>query len=155
MWNTDRRIAGCSAAPRGPAACQVTRRYLQQSVHRRAQRRVRAAHYAFELAQAERRVVGINLVAPEDARVALRDYRLHMQMIGWLGTQYPGVSVALHAGELTLGLVPPSDLRFHIREAVEVGKARRIGHGVSVSYERERPNSSRRCASATCWSRSA
>jgi adenosine deaminase/adenosine deaminase CECR1 len=41
----------------------------------------------------------------------------------------------LHAGELTLGLVDPSELRFHIREAVEVGQARRIGHGVDIAYE--------------------
>ena len=38
---------------------------------------------------------------------------------------------------LTLGLVPPADLRFHIREAVEVAKARRIGHGVDIAYERD------------------
>jgi adenosine deaminase/adenosine deaminase CECR1 len=121
-----------------PAACRVTRRYLQQS-QRTAQAGVVFAQltHAFELASAERRIVGINLVAPEDDRVALRDYQLHMQMIGWLGAQYPGVNIALHAGELTLGLVPPSDLRFHIREAVEVGKAKRIGHGVSIPYERE------------------
>jgi adenosine deaminase len=47
------------------------------------------------------------------------------------------VGVTLHAGELTLGLVPPDDLRFHIREAVEVAKARRIGHGVDLAYERD------------------
>lgn len=136
----ERRISillGCDRAD-PPAPCRVTRRYLQQSV-RTADPRVVFAQltYAFELASTERRVVGINLVAPEDDRVALRDYRLHMQMIGWLSTQYPGVNVALHAGELTLGLVPPAALRFHIREAVEVGKAKRIGHGVAVSYERE------------------
>ncbi len=93
--------------------------------------------YAFELARADRRVVGINLVAPEDDRVARRDYRLQMRMVGWLADAYPGVSIALHAGELTLGLVPPSDLRFHIREAVEVAKAKRIGHGVAIGYERD------------------
>jgi len=31
--------------------------------------------------------------------------------------------------------VPTADLRFHIREAVEVAGARRIGHGVDVRYE--------------------
>ena len=39
-----------------------------------------------------------------------------------------GILYRAHAGELTLGLVPPADLRFHIREAVEVAKARRIGN---------------------------
>jgi adenosine deaminase len=47
----------------------------------------------------------------------------------------PETKVTLHAGELTLGLVPPQALRFHIREAIELGHARRIGHGVDVMYE--------------------
>jgi len=41
----------------------------------------------------------------------------------------------LHAGELTLGLVPPEGLRFHIRQAVELAHAERIGHGVDVMHE--------------------
>jgi adenosine deaminase len=32
---------------------------------------------------------------------------------------------------------PPEGLRFHIREAVEIGHAERIGHGVSVMYEND------------------
>src|SRR6516164_8655588 len=46
------------------------------------------------------------------------------------------VPVALHAGELWLGLVPPPDLAFHIREAIEIAGARRIGHGVALAFER-------------------
>ena len=45
--------------------------------------------------------------------------------------------VALHAGELWLGLVPPPDLAFHIREAIEIAGARRIGHGVALAFERD------------------
>src|SRR5205814_7762173 len=128
------RCAGASP----PAACRVTRRYLQQSSRTTEPRLVFAQLvYAFELARAERRVVGLNLVAPEDFRVALRDYSLHMKMIGWLSERYPGVNVALHAGELAFGLVPPADLRFHIREAVDVARAKRIGHGVDIAYERD------------------
>jgi adenosine deaminase len=37
---------------------------------------------------------------------------------------------------LWLGLVPPDDLTFHIREAVETAGAKRIGHGVALAYER-------------------
>jgi hypothetical protein len=59
-------------------------------------------------------------------------------MIGALAKETPGVPVALHAGELTMGLVPPEDLRFHIREAVEVAGAKRIGHGIDILYE-DRP----------------
>ena len=48
---------------------------------------------------------------------------------------YPDVPVSLHAGELTHGLVPPEGLRFHIRDAVQIAGARRIGHGVDVLME--------------------
>jgi adenosine deaminase len=42
---------------------------------------------------------------------------------------------ALHAGELTPAYATPEDMAFHIREAVEVGHASRIGHGVDFARE--------------------
>lgn len=90
---------------------------------------------AFALAQADPRFVGVNIVAPEDDPTALADYALHMRMLRFLKTRYPDVKLSLHAGELTLGLVTPRELRFHIREAVEVAGAGRIGHGVDIAYE--------------------
>jgi adenosine deaminase len=48
------------------------------------------------------------------------------------------VHLSLHAGELAPGLVPYEALCCHIRQAVEVAHAERIGHGVSLMYE-ERP----------------
>ena len=34
-----------------------------------------------------------------------------------------------------MGIVPPEDLRDHIRKAVEIAGAERIGHGVDIGYE--------------------
>jgi adenosine deaminase len=79
-------------------------------------------------------VVALNFVGPEDGLVARRDYTRHMQIILFLAHDVP---VALHAGELWLGLVPPPDLTFHIREAIEIAGARRIGHGVALAFERD------------------
>jgi adenosine deaminase len=56
-------------------------------------------------------------------------------MIGFLHSLYPNVHISLHAGELAPGLVPPEGLRFHIRQAIELAHAERIGHGVDVMYE--------------------
>ncbi|MFJ8693333.1 hypothetical protein [Streptomyces roseolilacinus] len=81
------------------------------------------------------RFVAVNLVEPEDGAVALRDYRLHMRMVDHLRRAYPRVRVTLHAGEPRPGLVKPADLAFHIREAVEVAGAERIGHGVDLVHE--------------------
>jgi adenosine deaminase len=47
------------------------------------------------------------------------------------------VHISLHAGELAPAMVPPDGLTFHIREAVDLGHAERIGHGVDVMHETE------------------
>jgi len=60
-------------------------------------------------------------------------------MLDYLHSLYPKVNLSLHAGELAPGLVPPEGLRFHIREAIELGHAQRIGHGVDVMYEDDAP----------------
>jgi adenosine deaminase len=75
-------------------------------------------------------------VAPEDNPVAIRDYALHMRIVRMLSDENPTVRVALHAGELTLGLVPRSALEDHVAKAVEVARAQRIGHGVDIVYEK-------------------
>jgi adenosine deaminase len=89
---------------------------------------------AATMIRAEPLVVALNLVQAEDDLVARRDYTRHMQIVAFLASDVP---VALHAGELWLGLVPPPDLTFHIRQAIEIGGARRIGHGVSFPFEHD------------------
>jgi adenosine deaminase len=93
---------------------------------------------AFETARRSPHVVGVNFVAPEDHEVALRKYPLHMEMFRFLHQVYPEVKIALHAGELAenIGDVTPKDMTFHIRDAVQVGMASRIGHGVDITYEK-------------------
>src|SRR6202167_5775816 len=91
----------------------------------------------FELASSDPRFVGLNLVMPEDWYVPLHDFNEHMAMLDYLHSVYPKVHITLHAGELAIGLVPPGDLSFHIRDSVERGHAERIGHGVSVMNEKD------------------
>lgn len=80
-------------------------------------------------------VVGVNIVSPEHHAVSLADYTLHMRMYNFLLNHYPDVNRALHAGELTLGMVRPEDLRFHMTQAREIAQAQRIGHGIDLPYE--------------------
>lgn len=95
-----------------------------------------ASLYAgFQAAQNCKLLVGVNILGPENGVVALRDYWLHMYMFQWLREKYPQVRVAMHAGELTLGMVRPEDLTFHIRDAIRIAGADRIGHGVDIVYE--------------------
>ena len=135
-----RRLEHCGTAE-ATSACQVEIRYIWAVLRDFPPQQVFAQTLlGFETAQAtidahEPGFVGINLVRPEDDFVAMRDYTLQMKMVGYLHSVYPSVHIALHAGELTLGLVPPAGLRFHIRQAVTIAHAQRIGHGVDVMYE--------------------
>jgi adenosine deaminase/adenosine deaminase CECR1 len=89
----------------------------------------------FKAASKDSKIVGVNIVGQESQMVSMRDYTLHMQMFRFLRTVYPNVKVALHAGELALGDVPPEDLGYHIDQAVNVAGANRIGHGVDLAHE--------------------
>ena len=44
-------------------------------------------------------------------------------------------NIALHAGELTLGLVRPEHLTYHIERSIRSANPRRIGHGVDLPFE--------------------
>jgi adenosine deaminase len=89
----------------------------------------------FELAAADPDVVGINFVRAEDWRGPMAEYHTEMLMMDYLHSVYPRVRISLHAGELAPGMVTPDGLTFHIREALDLGHAERIGHGVDVLYE--------------------
>ncbi len=135
-----RRLLGCSAAPT-PPACQVLIRYQGFALRTLPPRAVFAqAAFAAMLTRADPRYVGVNIAAPEDDPVALGDYTLHMRMLRFLKSRDPGLHLSLHAGELAPGLVPPEALRFHIRQAVEIAGAARIGHGVSIVFEDHAPD---------------
>jgi adenosine deaminase len=129
------RIDGCNTRSPKPA-CNVGIRYLYTAIRTLPPAQVFAQlAFGFALVEADPRFVGVNIAAPEHDPVAIRDYELHMRMFAFLKARYPKVLLSLHAGELTLGLVPPRDLAFHIRDAIEVAGARRIGHGIDISYE--------------------
>ncbi len=116
--------------------CGVTVRYIPTLLRTQPPEFVFArALLAAELIKADDRVVALTIAAPEDHPIARRDYELHMRMIAF-AQERAGVDAAtLHAGELRLGLTPPKALHTHIRQAIEIGGARRIGHGTSVGWE--------------------
>ncbi len=120
-------------------ACHISVHWLYQVLRGYPPQHVFAQTLlAFEVATANPDVVGLNFVMPEDGRVSMQDYHLQMLMLDYLHGVYPKVHISLHAGELAPGMVPPAGLSFHIREAIDLGHAERIGHGVDVLYE-DRP----------------
>ncbi|HZY62292.1 MAG TPA: adenosine deaminase [Edaphobacter sp.] len=132
---TRNRIEHCGEQNAAPS-CKVKIRFLYQVLRAFPPQQVFAQTLlGFEVASQDPNVVGINFVQPEDAYLSMSEYHRQMRMLDYLHSVYPKVHITLHAGELAPGLVPPDGLKFHIREAVELGHAERIGHGVDVMYE--------------------
>jgi len=122
--------------PKADPGCLVTIRYISQVARASPPEAVFAQILGgFEAATADPRVVSLNLVQPEDNPTAVRDFSLHMSMIDFLHAQYPRVPIALHADELAPGMVAPEAMRFHVRDSVRRGHARRIGHATGVMHE--------------------
>ncbi|CZG99405.1 TPA: adenosine deaminase [Legionella pneumophila] len=91
---------------------------------------------AFEaVSKSKGNLIGVNLVQPEDGIISLRDYHKHMSIFEYLHRIYPNVPITLHAGELSPQAVTPENLSNHIRDALLIGHAQRIGHGVDIGYE--------------------
>jgi adenosine deaminase len=140
-----RKRLGCGTKA-SRTGCEVAVRYLYSGMRGVAPAMVwRSLLAGFALAHRDPRFVGVNIVMPEDDPVALRDYDLHMAMFRFLEAKYPEVKVTMHAGELSLGLVPPLDLEDHIAKAIDAG-ATRLGHGVDIAYEKAAPETLARMA---------
>ncbi|MDQ1165225.1 adenosine deaminase [Flavobacterium sp. SORGH_AS_0622] len=90
---------------------------------------------AFISSNESKLTAGVNIVSPEHGENSMKDYWLHMVMFKYCNSKFPNVKYTLHAGELTLGLVQPEDLTWHINDAIYIAGAKRIGHGVDIAYE--------------------
>lgn len=99
------------------------------------------AHMAcgMALVQGDRRVAGVNILSPEDHVMARHDFDTQMKLIDFLWRRLGQPNLSLHAGELTLAQSPVEVLRNRIRKTIELGHARRIGHGVSIAWEDDLP----------------
>ena len=131
-------LLGCGT-PQADPGCGVVIRYIY-SISRGA---LLGPVYAQMVAgvmlasDPDSKVVGLNLVQAEDSFPSMDNFKTHMTMLEFLHRQYPTAHIALHAGELAAGLVPPEGLSFHIRQSVTTGHAERIGHGIDIMNEDE------------------
>ncbi|MES2319850.1 MAG: adenosine deaminase [Pseudomonadota bacterium] len=134
--NLDDFVARTASAAAGIDDAQFTMRYQAYVLRLLAPSQVFSSMLsAFKAAGKSPLIVGVNIVGQESQAVSMRDYTLHMKMFRFLKSRYPGVKLALHAGELALGDVPPDGLRFHIDQAINVAGAARIGHGLDLAHE--------------------
>ncbi|WP_394821646.1 adenosine deaminase [Pendulispora albinea] len=141
-----RTLLRCDRADADPG-CQVDVRFMMEAYRDQSRGFVFGQWvYGFELAQKEPLVVAMNLVSPEEHPNSLKNYDDEMFAISVLrkmneadASRRP-VHVALHAGELIPEVLPQDaagqrHLNYHVRRAVEVGAAERIGHGTDILGE--------------------
>src|SRR5262249_34923829 len=107
--------------PQADPGCHVAIRYLYQVIRALPNAVVFAQMVTgFEATKdPATKVVGLNMVAPEDQPTSMQNFAAHMQMLKALRALYPAAHLSLHAGELAPGLVTPEGLTFHIRDSVE------------------------------------
>jgi len=133
------RLLACDDSAHADPGCKVTIRYIYEVYRGTPKEQVFAEIMSgFAVVKSDPRYLAVNPVMPEDGYTSMHDYDLHMKMFDYFHKLYPDVHLTEHAGELAAGLVPTSGLQSHIRQAVEIGHAQRIGHGVDI-MEEERP----------------
>lgn len=139
-YKTDLGCAGATPA----AGCKVGVRFVAQVARTGPNDNIFGQLIsAFEMAAQTPHIVAANLSSPEDDTTSLNNYGLHMAMLDFLYQKYvpTGLSplhITLHAGELVPQYLPPAHANantFHIRDAVQIGHAERIGHGLDVLSE--------------------
>lgn len=102
--------------------------------------------YGYEFTQVSPLVVGVELVSPEEHANSLKYYTDEMFALGVLhrfnqaDPNRRRVRISLHAGELIPDVLPKTSdgqahLKYHIRQAVELANAERIGHAVDILQE--------------------
>ena len=97
----------------------------------------RNAVLTFTAMQSDERVVGLNIVAPEDRPASRRQFDDQMKILDFLWRRFDEPAITLHAGELTLRYAPVASMWDRIRRSIDEGHARRIGHGISIGWERD------------------
>lgn len=96
-----------------------------------------AAAVLMTAVRADDRVVAINILAPEDATTSRLQFDSHMRILDFLWRRLGEPAMTLHSGELSLRESPVEPMIDRIRRSIDEGHASRIGHGVSIAWERD------------------
>ncbi len=95
-----------------------------------------SAALAFRVAHESPYVAGLTMVGPETHYYSWKHYKEHMAMLAFFRKKFPEVPITLHAGEFRPGTIPPESGAHHIRDALEIVKPERIGHGTNIGEDR-------------------
>lgn len=87
--------------------------------------------------EADPRVVAVNMVQAEDNPYSRWQFDTQMKILDYLWTRIGKPDISLHAGELILRESPVEPMWYRMRDSIELGHAKRIGHGVAVAWSHD------------------
>lgn len=98
-----------------------------------------SAFYSAYAMKVEKRIVGLNIVQAEDTPYSRKYFDAEMTIMDYIWNKMGKPSFTIHAGELELNGSPVEPMEDRISTTIEKGHALRIGHGVSVAWEKNVP----------------
>lgn len=85
--------------------------------------------------------VGMTILSPEDSWIGRTQFSTQLQVINEVWEQHAEenfyANMNLHGGELTPEYSPLADMQDRISRTITLGHAKRIGHGVSIAWEKK------------------
>lgn len=97
---------------------------------------INAAAY-MKASQIDTNIVATNMVQDEASIFSLMYFNDQMKVLDFLWTKLDKPNIALHAGELVLRESPVEPMRNRISQSIIKGHASRIGHGISIAWEKD------------------
>lgn len=82
-------------------------------------------------------IVATNMVQVEAGLFSLIYFDDQMEILDFLWNKLDKPNIALHAGELVLRESPVEPMRNRISKSIITGHAQRIGHGISIAWEKD------------------
>lgn len=92
------------------------------------------------LIRADKRVVSLTILAPEDDPRSEKNFRFQMRALDFLWRRLGHPNMNLHGGELTPEIATLDDMRDRIRTTITLGHARRVGHAVALAWDYDPPS---------------
>jgi adenosine deaminase len=84
---------------------------------------------------ADKRAVSMTILAPEDDPRSETNFHEQMRIIDFLWGKFGHPHLNLHGGELTAEFATNDDMRSRIRETVDLGHSKRVGHAVALQWD--------------------
>lgn len=118
-------------------------RYIQQlkrSTNNMGKFFISAFYSAYAVNNSDNKIVGVNIVQAEDTPYSREYFDEEMKIMDFIWSKMNKPNFAIHAGELVLKESTVEAMQSRITDTIDVGHAKRIGHGISIPWENDVPS---------------